>query len=115
MMRLLLAAAAFSLTAVASASAAPTGTPLLVIHHTVADYAKWRPAYDADQPARTAAGLTNCQVRASVDNPNDLSIACQMADVAKAKAFTGAPRLAAKMKGAGVVGKPQFRYLSAPR
>jgi hypothetical protein len=38
-----------------------------------------------------------------------------MADVAKAKAFTAAPRLAAKMKGAGVVGKPEFHFLSAPR
>lgn len=113
MTRLLLAAAVISLAA-ASASAAPMAGPLLVIHHKVADYAKWRPAYDADQPARTAAGLTNCTVRSAVGDANDVFIACQMADVAKARAFTAAPRLAAKMKGAGVVGKPEFHFLSAP-
>ncbi|HEV7158510.1 MAG TPA: hypothetical protein VGN38_09165 [Caulobacteraceae bacterium] len=115
MMRLFLATAAVSLAAAASTSAVAAGSPLLVIHHKVADYAKWRPAYDADQPARTAAGLTGCQVRPTISDPNDIYIACQMADVAKAKAFTAAPRLAAKMKGAGVVGKPEFHFLSAPR
>lgn len=115
MMRLFLAAAVLSLAAAASTSAAAAGSPLLVIHHKVADYAKWRPAYDADQPARTAAGLTNCQVRSRVSDANDIFIACQMADAAKARAFTTAPRLAAKMKGAGVLGKPEFDFLSAPR
>jgi hypothetical protein len=34
-----------------------------------------------------------------------------MADATKAKAFATAKRLKAKMKEAGVVGKPQFEYL----
>jgi len=111
MIRLFLAAVV-SLSAV-SASAAPAG--LLVIRQTVADYAKWRPAYDAHQPVRDAAGLSNCRVRSTVDNPNDVFVACEMADVAKARAFTTSKNLADAMKGAGVVGKPDFFFLGPER
>ncbi len=38
-----------------------------------------------------------------------------MADVAKAKAFTQAKRLADNMKVAGDVGTPDFHFLSPPR
>ena len=114
MIRLFLAAAVVSMSAI-SASAAPAGPALLVIRQTVADYAKWRPAYDAHQPVRTAAGLTNCHVRSTVDNPNDVFVACEMTDVAKARAFTESQDLANAMKGAGVVGKPDFFFLSAER
>ena len=116
MMRSLLAAALGSLVFGSVASAAPAaGPPLLVIHHHLADYAKWRPAYDADKPARDAAGLSNCQVRSTIDDPNDVFIACQVADVQKARAFTTAPRLADVMKDAGVIGKPDFYLLTPDR
>ena len=87
----------------------------LVIHHKVADYAKWRPVYDADEPNRTKAGLTNCRVRRSLDDNNDVVIACAMADPAKAKVFTASKTLTATMTKAGVEGKPEFLYLSPPQ
>lgn len=115
MKRLLLTAAVVSLSAASSVLAAPAGPPLLVIHQMVADYAKWRPAYDAHQPVRDAAGLSNCHVRSTTDNPNDVFVACEMADVAKAKAFTTSDSLAEAMRNAGVVGKPDFYFLGAER
>jgi hypothetical protein len=114
-MRLLIVAAAAALLlsspTIASAQSAPGG--VLIIHHRVADYAKWRPVYDADEPNRTAAGLTNCLVHKSLNDAHDLVIACDMADVGKAKQFGSAPRLRDTMKKAGVMGKPQLLYLSA--
>ncbi len=115
MIRLFLAGAVVSLSVVSQALSAPAGPPLLVIRQTVADYAKWRPLYDAHQPARDAAGLTNCQVRSTTDNPNDVFVACEMADVAKAKAFTASKSLADAMQNAGVVGKPDFYFLGPER
>jgi hypothetical protein len=115
MMRLFLTAAAASLSIASAASAAPAGPPLLVIHQIVADYATWRPIYDAHQPARTDAGLTNCTVRSSADDPNSVFVACVMADLAKAKAFTASKSLADAMKSAGVVGKPDIWFLTAER
>src|SRR5207245_7692591 len=35
---------------------------LMVIHHKVRDYAAWRPAYDAHEPSRAGAGITNGRV-----------------------------------------------------
>jgi hypothetical protein len=96
-----------------TASASPAG--LLVIRQTVADYAKWRPAYDAHQPVRDEAGLSNCTVRSSVDNPNEVFVACTMADVSKAKAFTTSKSLADAMAAAGVVGKPDFYFIGPTR
>jgi hypothetical protein len=87
----------------------------LVIRQTVADYAKWRPLYDAHQPARDEAGLTNCHVRSTAQNPNEVFVACEMADLAKAKAFAASRSLADAMKRAGVVGKPVFYFLGPER
>jgi hypothetical protein len=112
-MRLILAAALASTAFAATASAAPAG--LAVIRTTVADYAKWRPVYDAHRPARDEAGLSNCSVRSSVDNPNEVFVACTMADVARAKAFTSSKSLADAMAAAGVVGKPEFFFIGPER
>ena len=60
---------------------------LMVVHHEVANYAMWRPAFDADVPNQLAAGLTNGHVYQSADDPNNVTIIFDMADVAKAKAF----------------------------
>jgi len=91
------------------------GSQTMTIHHQVADYAKWRVAYDADQSNRKAAGLTNCRVQRSMDDANDVLISCDMADLTKAKSFTSSKALADTMSKAGVIGKPQFMYLTAPR
>jgi hypothetical protein len=115
MMRLFIAGAVVSLSVVSQVSAATAGPPLLVIHQRVADYAKWRPLYDAHQSARDAAGLTNCHVRSTTSNANDVFVACEMADLAKAKAFTASKSLADAMKKAGVVGKPSFDFLGPER
>jgi hypothetical protein len=96
-----------------TALASPAG--LIVIRQTVADYAKWRPVYDKHKPARDDAGLSDCTVRSSVDNPNDVFVACTMADVAKAKAFAGSKSLSDAMVAAGVVGKPDINFIGPAR
>ena len=113
MMRLVLAGAVVSLSMASQVMAAPAGPSLLVIHHTVADYAQWRPGYDAHKSVRDAAGLSNCTVRTTIGKPTDVFIACEISDLAKAKAFTTSKSLVVAMKKAGVVGKPDF-YLLGP-
>ena len=86
-----------------------------MIRSRVVDYAKWRSVYDAHQPARDEAGLTNCMVRPTVENPNEVFVVCVFADLAKAKAFTTSKSLADAMRKAGVVGKPEFFFLGPER
>jgi hypothetical protein len=100
-------------TMMGSAMTATSGT--MMIHHKVADYAKWRVAYDADMPSRAAAGLTSCHVQRSMDDANDVVISCNMADATKARNFAASKALEDKMAKAGVVGKPEFLYLSTPK
>ena len=92
-----------------------TGSGTMIIHHEVADYAKWRVAYDADLANRTNAGLTHCDVQRSMDNTNDVMISCHMADIAKARTFASSTTLMETMSKAGVMGKPQFMFLSPPQ
>ena len=96
-------------------SARMMGPGTMIIHHKVTDYAKWRVAFDADQVNRTAAGLSNCKVQRSMDDANDVMISCAMADVAKARSFADSKTLADTMSKAGVMGKPQILFLTAPK
>ena len=52
----------------------------MIVRHFFRDYAAWRPAYDAHEGARTAAGLTNGRVFRSAEAPNDLLVMFDMAD-----------------------------------
>ena len=84
---------------------------VFVIHHKVADYAKWRPVFDGHKATQEAAGLTNPRVYHALDNNNDITIVFDMADPARAKAFAASKDLRTKMMAAGVTGKPMFSYL----
>ena len=87
-------------------------TENLTIHHKVKDYASWRKGYDGDEKARHAAGITNGRVFRSAEDPNDVLILQDVADVAKARAWLGGDDLKAAMTKAGVVGSPSVRFAS---
>ena len=94
----------------APAPAAALGN-VLVIMHKVADYAKWKPAYEADDSARRAHGLTNYFLGRGVDDPNMVYVVLKLSDEAKAKEMTGMPEMKTKMEKAGVTGQPTFDFL----
>jgi len=85
---------------------------LMIVQHTVADYAKWRPGFDGDKANQEAAGLTNPRVYQAVDNPNEITITFDMADAAKAKTFATSDALKTTMTKLGVKGKPQISFLN---
>jgi hypothetical protein len=85
-------------------------TDYVTILHEVKDYAPWRKAFDADQPRRAAAGLTDLNVLREHANPNFIAMAFQAADIGRAKAMAASPELAATMAAAGVIGKPRVRF-----
>ena len=114
MAKAILAGLVVALLTVAGAGVA-NAADVFVIHHKVADYAKWRPFFDGDKANQQAAGLTNPRVYRSLASANDITIVFDMADAAKAKSFTASKALKATMTKAGVVGKPTFAFLeSAP-
>jgi len=95
---------------VTPAPAAFTPFDVMEINHTVKDFAKWKPAFDADSTARKASGLEDLALGKGLDNSNSLNIALKMADVQKAKAFAADPRLKQVMDKNGVISKPDIGY-----
>ena len=82
----------------------------LTIHHKVKDYASWRKGYDEHEKSRASAGVTNGKVFRSAEDPNDVLVLQDVADVAKARTWLGGEDLKAAMQKAGVVGPHTIRF-----
>ena len=88
-------------------------TENLTIHIKVKDYSTWRPAFDGREKGRLSAGITNGRVFRSAEDPNDVVIVSDVADVAKARSFLGSEELKVAMQKSGVVGSPNIRFAAA--
>jgi hypothetical protein len=101
-----------SLTTITATVTAPSGpTEVMIVKHKVADYAKWKPGYDAHDSVRLANGLHSYVIARGVDDSNLVLVAMIMDDVDKAKAMAADPGLKDVMKKAGVVGAPEIDYI----
>ena len=87
---------------------------LMIVHHRVKDFGEWKRLFDEHAPAREAAGLTDGRVYQTVDDPNDVVILLDMADVRKAKAFANSEDLKVAMQRAGVIDTPTLHLLQGP-
>jgi hypothetical protein len=89
---------------------APHATENLTIHVKVQDYTKWRAVYDAHEANRRSAGITNGRVFRNAQDPNDVVVLQDVADVAKARTFVASEDLKAAMQKSGVIGSPSIRF-----
>ena len=83
----------------------------VMVRHQVADFGKWKSAYDAHAPARTKAGLKELHVLRNIDNPDEIVLLFSADDLGKAKAFVASQDLREAMEKAGVTGKPDICFL----
>ena len=104
-------------TATAVKAPEPEPTPasrlgnVLIIQHKVANFAKWKQAYESHDSARRANGLTNFIIGRGMNDSNMVVVILKMDDVNKAKELTGSQEMKERMQNAGVIGKPTFNYL----
>ena len=82
----------------------------LTVHLKVKDYATWRTAYDGREKDRVSAGITNGRVFRNAQDPNDVVILQDVADVAKARTWLASDEIKAAMEKSGVVGSPNVRF-----
>lgn len=85
-----------------------TPQTILVVWHKVADYAKWKVAYDAHDSVRLAYGIHNYIIGRDVNDSNMILVATKADDVSKAKAFGKDPSLKTAMQKGGVIGAPSI-------
>jgi hypothetical protein len=82
------------------------------VRHTVADYDKWRAAFDADEARRRAAGGKGInQIYRDVDDLNTITIVMDWDTAENARKFLDDPKLREVMQAAGVVGMPAVRTI----
>jgi hypothetical protein len=82
----------------------------LTVHLKVKDYGTWRTAYDGRENNRVSAGITNGRVFRRAEDPNDVVILQDVADVEKARTWLASDEIKAAMEMSGVVGSPNVRF-----
>jgi hypothetical protein len=83
----------------------------MLIRHKVADFAKWKPVYDAHASAREKAGLKEVHLLRNMDDPNEVILLFSVEEIDKAKAFAASDDLNQAMQRAGVSDKPDLYFL----
>jgi hypothetical protein len=79
-----------------------------MVQHRVADYDKWRKAYDGFAGVQKAGGVTRQSVYRATDDPSNLLVMHGFATAADAEAFLASTELRNAMRQAGVEGKPRI-------
>ena len=88
----------------------PNTSENMTAHFKVKDYNAWRASYNGHDKDRASAGITNSKVFRSADDPNDVLILQDVADVSKARTWLGSNEMKTTMEKSGVVGSPSIRF-----
>jgi hypothetical protein len=65
----------------------------VLVRHKVADFAKWKAVYDNHAGARQSAGLKEKHLLRNLDNPNEVVLLFEAADLQKARQFASSSDL----------------------
>jgi len=85
----------------------------LSIHLKIAEYPKWRAAFDAMDPVRRQFGQTGYSVFRSASDPLELTVHAQFPSLEQARAYATSPDLKNAMQKVGVVSQPEVAFLEA--
>jgi len=85
----------------------------LTVHFKVKDFNTWRTSYNGHEKDRVSAGITNGRVFRSPDDPNDVVILQDVADVSKARTWLTSNEMKSVMEKSGVLGPPKIRFAAA--
>lgn len=88
---------------------------VIMIHHPVADYDKWKIEYLANDSMRQAYGISQFVIGTGIEDPKMVTVIDKITDVQKAKDFSVLPGLKDAMKKAGVTGPPEIDFAEVIR
>jgi heme-degrading monooxygenase HmoA len=77
----------------------------------VRDYAFWRTIYDANEGYRKASGSIGARIFRNADNPHEIIVLFELADLDAARKFAKSDELKRTMQKSGVVDRPDFYFL----
>jgi len=82
----------------------------LFVRHQAADYDSWRKTYDSFEGTRKRLGVKGAAVYRQTEDPNNITVTHDFADLAAAQSFAGSTELREAMSKAGVVGAPTMWF-----
>jgi hypothetical protein len=82
----------------------------MTVNFKVKDFNAWRTSYSGHEKDRASAGITNGKVFRSADDPNDVLILQDVADVSKARTWLGSSEMKTVLEKSGVIGSPTIRF-----
>ena len=86
--------------------------PYVLGRPKVEDYAKFKRIFDEYWATRRSNGCKGERLFRNADDPNDLVILLEWDDLEKARQFFQSQGLRERMQAAGVVGRPDVRFLN---
>jgi hypothetical protein len=90
-----------------------TPQAMMVAIHKVANFAKWKTSYDEHDSMRQANGIHSYVIGRGMKDSNTVLVAVKVDDMSKAKAFAKDPSLKKAMQKGGVIGAPEFSFITA--
>ena len=84
---------------------------LLIVHHRVQDFDRWKTVFDEHGTNRKEHGCSRHWVYRSVEDPNDVVISTEWPSDEAARSFVADPSLREAMERAGVVGQPAMMWI----
>jgi hypothetical protein len=85
----------------------------VLIRHRVADFSKWKPAFDEHETERRRAGFTGHTLYRQADDPNTVITVFTVEDLNRAKEFAASENLRSTMVRAGVEGPPEVWFVES--
>ncbi|MCH8815017.1 MAG: cyclase [Chloroflexi bacterium] len=82
----------------------------MFIKHRVADFDAWKKVFDEHETTRRQESMTAHSLHRDTDDPNLVTIAFRVSDLARARAFAESDNLREIMQRAGVEGPPDIWY-----
>jgi hypothetical protein len=82
----------------------------LTVHFKVKDFNAWRTGYNGQENGRVSAGITNGRVFRSADDPNDVVVLQDVADVSRARTWWSSEDMKTELQKSGVIGSPNIRF-----
>jgi quinol monooxygenase YgiN len=80
------------------------------VRHQVADFKKWRLAFDQHAATRKEFGCKKSEVFTNVDSPNDVLVVLKWESKEHAAKFDASSNLKETMERAGVISKPELSF-----
>lgn len=85
--------------------------PTMIVRHTVADYDRWKPAYDQHKSFRREFGITDVGLYRDAVAPNEVVIVFGADDLERAHEFAASENLREAMQRAAVISEPTIWFL----